>query len=162
VTTSGLFEDPADPIIALLADQIADRLAQRLGPRLADIIDPGDPNTVAGAAASRRSGDEQRGTGSTEAVGGEGLWTARRVATHYAVAQSFVYQHADELGCVRLGGGKCPRLRFDPQVVRERWPRVGESLPAVSAQRTRSDARTRRARRAKQRGYELLDFDPEP
>jgi hypothetical protein len=160
VTTSGLFEDPADPIIALLADEIADRLAQRLGPRLAGIIDPDGPKTAAGAAVPRRGGDGQRSARSTEAVGGEGPWTARRVAAHYGVAQSFVYQHADELGCVRLGGGKCPRLRFDPQVVRERWPSIGESLPAVSAQRTRSDPRTRRARRAKQRGYELLDFDP--
>lgn len=160
--TSELFEDPEDPVIALLADQIANRLAQRLAPRLADIIDPGDPNTVAAAAMPRRGADVRDRTGATDARGGEGLWTARRVAAHYAVAQSFVYQHADELGCVRLGGGKCPRLRFDPQVVRERWPTVGESLPAVSAQRTRSDPRKRRARGANQRGYELLDFDPEP
>jgi len=147
VTSSGLFDEPEDPIIARLADQIADRLAQRLGPRLAEIIEPGVPNTTVTAKQTESS---------------DGLWTARHVAAHYRVDVSFVYQHADELGCVRLGGGKCPRLRFDPQVVRERWPRVGESLPAVSAQRTRSDARTRRARRAKQHGYELLDFDPEP
>ena len=36
-----------------------------------------------------------------------GLWTARRVAAHYGVSASFVYQRADELGCIRLGGGKC-------------------------------------------------------
>jgi hypothetical protein len=143
VTTSGLFEDPADPIIALLADQIADRVAQRLGPRLADIIEPGGPSTVA----------------PTEETGSpDGLWTARHVAAHYRVDVRFVYQHADELGCVRLGGGPRPRLRFDPRAVRQRWPAVGEALPAARTQRTPPKSG---ARRAKQRGYELLEFDRE-
>jgi hypothetical protein len=143
VTTTGLFEDPADPIIAFLADQIADRLAQRLGPRLADIIGPRGPSTVAP-------------TEETESR--DGLWTARHVAAHYRVDVRFVYQHADELGCVRLGGGPRPRLRFDPRAVRQRWPAVGEGLPAARTQRTRP---TSGARRAKQRRYELLEFDRE-
>lgn len=143
MTTSGLFEDPEDPIIALLADQIADRLAQRLGPRLADIIELGGPNVVAPA---------------DETESRAGLWTARHVAAHYRVDVRFVYQHADELGCVRLGGGPRPRLRFDPRAVRQRWPAVGQALPVASTQRTRPRSG---ARRAKQRGYELLDFDRE-
>ncbi len=143
MTTSGLFEDPGDPIIALLADQIADRLAQRLGPRLADIIEPGGPNVVAPA---------------DETESRDGLWTARHVAAHYRVDVRFVYQHADELGCVRLGGGPRPRLRFDPRAVRERWPAVGQARLVASTQRTRTKSG---ARRAKPRGYELLEFDRE-
>jgi hypothetical protein len=143
VTTSGLFGDPADPIIALLADQIAERLAQRLGPRLAGMIQPGEPNVVAPA---------------DETESREGLWTARHVAAHYRVDVRFVYQHADELGCVRLGGGPRPRLRFDPRAVRERWPTIGQALPVASTQRTRPKSR---ARCGKQRGYELLEFDRE-
>jgi hypothetical protein len=143
VTTSRLFEDPADPIITLLADQIADRLAQRLGLRLTDIIEPGKSNAFATAEQN-----ESR----------DGLWTARHVAAHYRVDVRFVYQHADELGCVRLGGGQRPRLRFDPRVVRQRWPRPDDSPAPQSAQRRRS---TRRAQRTEPRGYELLDFDRE-
>ena len=143
MTTSGLFGDPADPIIALLADQIAERLAQRLGPQLAGMIQPGEPNVVAPA---------------DETESREGLWTARHVAAHYRVDVRFVYQHADELGCVRLGGGPRPRLRFDPRAVRQRWPAVGQALSVASTQRTRPKSG---ARRAKPRGYELLEFDRE-
>jgi hypothetical protein len=143
VTTSGPFTNPEDPIIALLADQIADRLAQRLGPRLADIIEPGGPSPVAPAEQT-----ESR----------DGLWTARHVAAHYRVDVRFVYQHADELGCARLGGGPRPRLRFDPGAVRQRWPAVGGVLPVASTRRPRPNSGTRRA---KQRGYELLEFDRE-
>jgi hypothetical protein len=143
VTSSGLFDEPEDPIIARLADQIADRLAQRLGPRLAEIIEPGVPNTTVTAKQTESS---------------DGLWTARHVAAHYRVDVSFVYQHADELGCVRLGGGQRPRLRFDPRVVRQRWPRSDDTPSTESTRRRRT---TPRARRAKARGYELLDFDRE-
>ena len=81
------FDQAEDPIAAL-ADQIADRLAIRLGPQLTGLVASTDP------APARE------------------LWSARRVAAHYGVGVSFVYQHADELGCVRLGGGRCPRLRL--------------------------------------------------
>ena len=64
------------------------------------------------------------------------LWTARRVATHYAVGVHFIYAHADELGAIRLGGGPRPRLRFDPAVVRERWASVN-ALPPIARPRRR-------------------------
>ena len=65
------------------------------------------------------------------------LWTARRVAAHYAVGVRFIYAHADDLGAIRLGAGPRPRLRFDPAVVRERWASVNALPP---------EARTRRRR----------------
>src|SRR3984885_7177421 len=107
------FDQAEDPIAAL-ADQIADRLAVRLGAQLTRLAASTDP------AAARE------------------LWSARRVAAHYGVSLSFVYQHADELGCVRLGGGRCARLRFDPVEVQARWAQIGGALPAERPQRRRS------------------------
>jgi hypothetical protein len=42
-----------------------------------------------------------------------GTWlNAAEVAQLLHVSREWVYQHADELGAVRLGGGRRPRLRF--------------------------------------------------
>jgi len=124
--------------LAELADEIADRLEERLRPRLAQIA---APEVESGAAPAAE------------------WWSARQVAEHYGVTLGFVYQHADELGCVRLGGGRRARIRFDPRIVRDCWSVVGDSLPEIAPQRR---PRKRAARRAKPRGYELLDFDREP
>jgi hypothetical protein len=126
------FDETEDPIAAL-ADRIAERLAARLGARFAEPVAPG---------------------------ASEELWTARRVAAHYRVGVSFVYQHANELGCVRLGGGKCPRLRFDPAVVEARWSRVGGALPSEGRQRRRPKSR-RAASSGQHDGDVLLEFDRE-
>ncbi len=40
---------------------------------------------------------------------------ATEVAQLLHVTREWVYQHADELGAVRLGGGRRPRLRFRPE-----------------------------------------------
>jgi nuclear transport factor 2 (NTF2) superfamily protein len=83
------------------------------------------------------------------------LWTAGRVAAHYAVGVRFIYAHADDLGALRLGAGPRPRLRFDPAMVRERWASVN-ALP--------SKARTRQHRRPTTKlhavpSVELLDYE---
>jgi len=130
------FDQAVDPIAAL-ADEIADRVALRLGPQLTRLAASTDP-----------------------APGGE-LWSARRVAAHYGVSVSFVYQHADELGCVRLGGGSCARLRFDPVAVQSRWAQIGGALPADRPQRRRS--RPRRAPATDQQDEDLLlEFERGP
>jgi len=107
--------------VAALAELIADRLADRLASRIAQLIAMGSAD-----AGNKDASD---------------LWSARRVAMHYDVGVAFVYQHADELGCIRLGGGRRPWLRFDPRVVRERWHRVGE-MPATARTRRRPSRRT--------------------
>jgi hypothetical protein len=135
VTAVDGFDETEDPIAAL-ADRIAERLAARLGTRLAELAEPIAP----GAS--------------------EELWTARRVAAHYRVGVSFVYQHANELGCIRLGGGKCPRLRFDPAIVQARWSRVGGALPSEGRQRRRPKSR-RAASSGQHNGDVLLKFDRE-
>lgn len=127
--------------LAALADEIANRLDERLGLRLAQIA------TSEAAVEGARTGD---------------WWSAKQVAAHYGVTPGFVYQHADELGCVRLGGGRRARLRFDPRTVRERWSDLGDSLPPIAPQRRSRESTARRTRRSKQRGYELLEFDHEP
>jgi hypothetical protein len=48
------------------------------------------------------------------------LITAEEVAHWWGIGRRWVYDHADELGAHRLGGGRRPRLRFDPDEVAER------------------------------------------
>jgi hypothetical protein len=129
------FDQAEDPIAAL-ADEIADRLALRLGPQLARF-----------AASMDRAPERE-------------LWSARRVAAHYGVSLSVVYQHADELGCVRLGGGSCARLRFDPAAVQARWAQVG-GPPDERPERCRSRSR-RRATTHQHDEDLLLEFEREP
>lgn len=145
-------------LLGALADEIADRLADRLAPHLAEIVEAGGLD-MHQEACLRREGTAALETEGTS-VQDDRLWTAGRVAAHYDVAVRFIYQHADELGCVRLGDGARPRLRFDPDVVRERWPRVGgTSESAPTRRRAASRPRPRRPDRA---SYELLDFDRQP
>jgi hypothetical protein len=45
------------------------------------------------------------------------LLTPTQVAERFAVSRTWVYEHADELGAIRLGQGPKARLRFSAQVV---------------------------------------------
>jgi hypothetical protein len=45
------------------------------------------------------------------------LISAEEVAEWWGVGRRWVYDHADELGARRLGAGRRPRLRFDPDEV---------------------------------------------
>jgi hypothetical protein len=45
------------------------------------------------------------------------LIDAAEVARRLGVTRGWVYEHASELGALRLGDGECPRLRFDPERV---------------------------------------------
>lgn len=42
------------------------------------------------------------------------LVDAETLARRHGVSRSFIYEHAEELGVIRLGAGPRPRLRFDP------------------------------------------------
>ena len=154
--------DPAALLVSALADEIADRLAARLGPHLAELVEAG---AITGPTAGRPDTDRpSRESTSAETVAAydDGLWSAGRVAEHYDVALRFVYQHADELGCIRLGGGRRPRLRFDPHIVRERWPLVGDRLPNPTPTRRRARKKIAGQRDGRRRPYELLKFEQEP
>lgn len=66
----------------------------------------------------------------------DGLLSAAQVATRLGVERSWVYDHAEELGVVRIGEGPRPRLRFDPAAIAERTLRRrrhgGSPTPAVT------------------------------
>jgi len=48
------------------------------------------------------------------------LLDASEMARRLGVDRSWVYTHAIELGAIKLGGGRRPRLRFDPCLVAKR------------------------------------------
>jgi len=48
------------------------------------------------------------------------LLTAAEVAQWWGIERAWVYAHAEQLGARRIGAGKRPRLRFDPDEVSER------------------------------------------
>ena len=82
----------------------------------------------------------------------DGLIDAREVARRFGLSRSTVYEHAAELGAIRLGDGPKARLRFDPQTVEERF--------AASARRDdtgkRASTRHNRRRRARARPAEQV------
>ncbi len=55
---------------------------------------------------------------------GAQLITAEEVAQWWGISRRWVYDHAEELGARRLGAGRRPRLRFDPDEVAERLGHV--------------------------------------
>lgn len=54
-----------------------------------------------------------------ESIGCE-LIDVAEVARRFSLSRDYVYEHADDLGAVRLGSGPKARLRFSPTTVRER------------------------------------------
>jgi hypothetical protein len=56
---------------------------------------------------------------------GTQLITAEEVAQWWGISRRWIYDHADDLGARRLGAGRRPRLRFDPDEVAERLGEIG-------------------------------------
>jgi hypothetical protein len=63
--------------------------------------------------------------------GGPELVDAAELARRLGIERSWVYTHAIELGAVKLGVGRKPRLRFDPQIASRLLRRVGEAPAAA-------------------------------
>ena len=61
---------------------------------------------------------------------------AQEVAQRLGVSREWVYEHADELGALRIGSGPRPRLRFAPQIV-EPGSRAAMSAEAGGEPRNR-------------------------
>ncbi|MGH2946535.1 MAG: hypothetical protein ACRDPC_09815 [Solirubrobacteraceae bacterium] len=61
------------------------------------------------------------------------LLTAAEVSEWWGVERAWVYANADDLGARRLGAGRRPRLRFDPDEVAER---LGDAEPAADGRRS--------------------------
>jgi hypothetical protein len=49
-----------------------------------------------------------------------GLISAEEVSERWGMSRRWVYKHAERLGARRIGTGRRPRLRFDPDEVAER------------------------------------------
>jgi hypothetical protein len=73
-------------------------------------LDPASIEALARRVAELLSDDE---------AGGD-LVDAAELARRFSVSRDYVYEHADELGAVRLGNGSRARLRFNLMTVRER------------------------------------------
>lgn len=82
------------------------------------------------------------------------LVDASEIARRFSVSRAFVYDHAEDLGAIRLGPGPRARLRFDPVEVgrllgdggrntsarpepRKRAPRKGTALLPIRRGRDR-------------------------
>lgn len=78
--------------------RLAPESIEELACRLAELLGPAEPQPAS----------PQR------------LLTASQVSEWWAVERRWVYEHAEQLGARRLGSGRRPRLRFDPEEVAER------------------------------------------
>lgn len=92
MAASQAFElDPA------VIEEIADRLSGAIVARVVEVL--------------REQGLSPRPREST-------AWLdAQEVAQRLGVSREWVYEHADELGALRIGSGPRPRLRFPPQIL---------------------------------------------
>ncbi len=75
---------------------------------------------------------EQLATSSSER-----LVDAGEIARRYGITRSWAYEHADELGALRLGHGSRPRLRFSLEAVERYLATVSGQQPAVPLARPR-------------------------
>jgi hypothetical protein len=73
---------------------------------------------------------------------GPELVNAAELARRLGTERSWVYTHAIELGAVKLGSGRKPRLRFDPQVAARALHKTGEG-PASEGRRAGAAASDR-------------------
>lgn len=92
MAASQAFElDPA------VIEEIADRLSGAIVARIVEVL--------------REEGLSPRRSETT-------AWLdAQEVAQRLGVSREWVYEHADELGALRIGSGPRPRLRFPPQIL---------------------------------------------
>lgn len=93
-------------------------------------LDPATIAALADAVAERLRGEHLRPTELVDAV---------EIARRFGVSRDYVYDHAGDLGAVRLGDGPRARLRFDPATVAERLkPEAPEATRAHPRRRPRS------------------------
>jgi hypothetical protein len=71
-------------------------------------------------ALATRLGELLGGNPERREEGGQTMLTAAEVSRRWGVSRRWVYDHAEALGAVRLGGGPRPRLRFDAAEIADR------------------------------------------
>lgn len=100
------------------APAISDEDLERLADRVAERV------------AIRLTGSDSRG-----------LVDASAIALRFSLSRSWVYENAEQLGVIRVGGGPRARLRFDPDIVRERLAELDSAVPRIA----RNSRRRRRS-----------------
>jgi len=106
----------SEPLTPRLIDELAPRLIDKLAPLLIERL-------TDRLGAAREPVAERLGGPACEQP--EALVDAREIARRTGRSRWWVYEHAGELGAVRLGAGSRPRLAF--------WPsRVDEYLQAAA------------------------------
>lgn len=114
--------DTLDRQLPDLVDELAEQVAERAAAKLAERI---------GELPAREPS----------------LIDVAEVARRFGVSRDYVYEHSDELGALRLGSGRNPRLRFDPSKVEQ----------ALTAKRSEVEPEPPRRRpRRRSRRAELL------
>ncbi len=81
------------------------------------------------------------------------LLDASQLAAHLGVTRTWVYEHAHQLGAIRLGAGTRARLRFDLDTATTAIERLQEK---PSPDPTKSESPRRRQRRRQQATVTLL------
>jgi predicted DNA-binding transcriptional regulator AlpA len=100
------------PLDASVLDALATRLVDPLARRVVEVMK--EEGVVAQAPASHKWLD------------------AAAVAERLGMTREWVYEHASELGAVRVGGGSRPRLRFPPDVGRTDRSYAGRTSAELS------------------------------
>lgn len=88
------------------------------------------------------------------------LISAATVAEWWGVDRRWVYDHADQLGARRLGAGKRPRLRFDPDDVAERIGTPAARRPPSHRRRLPSMCADSRSRSLSARSRAIVGEEP--
>ena len=137
-----------------LIDEFARRLIDELAPRLIERLAPPLTERLAQLMTDRLA---ERLGGSTPEQH-EGLVDASEIARMTGRSRWWVYEHAAELGAVRLGAGSRPRLGFWPSRVDEYLQAAAQLRQPITAPCRARPQRRRRGRRTST-GVELLPIE---
>jgi hypothetical protein len=80
---------------------------------------------------------ERAGRGATEGFE-DALVDAATLGRALGVSRQFVYDHAEELGVLRLGSGSRPRLRFDLELAKRSCRQMANEKKPASARPRRT------------------------
>ncbi len=153
VADERLIDEPA----SLLADKLTPPLADKLAPLLGDRLAPLLIEPLADRLGVTR---EQLGVRLAGLASGrpEALVDASEIARRIGRSRWWVYEHAGELGAVRLGSGSRPRLAFWPSRVDEYVQAAAQLRQPIPAPPRARPQRRRSARRTST-GVELLPIE---
>lgn len=103
----------------------AERIAATVAARMLELLQP----VLEDLAAARPSG---------------ALVDAATLGRQLGVSRQFVYDHAEELGVLRLGSGGRPTLRFELETAKRAWQRIADDRSESRVQATPPVRRKRR------------------